>query len=239
MSPRSLTALANELKTDKGTTWGDRHGYTLVYEMLLAPYRDRKINFLEIGLQTRPETDHSTEKSGNDIPSVRMWQEHLPQAHIYGVDISDFSAFATDRFTFIQADCGKPDQLKRVADQGPFDIIIDDGSHAAFHQQMTITHLFGALKPGGIYVIEDLHWEPSYARDLPPTSHTADVLVNGGPIVSDIASVLLVDERTLDMNGNVFNRANGIPMKNEVGRLGGLRKKFGTPAIKLAIIRKA
>jgi SAM-dependent methyltransferase len=37
-----------------------------------------------------------------------------------------------------------------------FDIIIDDGSHDVAHQQMTFGKLFDLLKPGGIYIIEDM-----------------------------------------------------------------------------------
>lgn len=37
---RGLTEIANDYGTDKGMTPGDRHGYTLIYELLLAPYSD-------------------------------------------------------------------------------------------------------------------------------------------------------------------------------------------------------
>jgi hypothetical protein len=40
------------------------------------------------------------------------------------------------------------------------DVIIDDGSHASFHQQLMFKHLFPKLRPNGTYVIENLHWQP-------------------------------------------------------------------------------
>jgi len=40
---------------------------------------------------------------------------------------------------------------------GKFDIIIDDGSHQMQHQMASLYLLFNAIKPGGIYVVEDLH----------------------------------------------------------------------------------
>jgi hypothetical protein len=39
----------------------------------------------------------------------------------------------------------------------PFDIIIDDGSHINRHQIKTLEILISALRPGGFYVIEDIH----------------------------------------------------------------------------------
>ncbi len=49
--------------------------------------------------------------------------------------------------------------LKQVIDEfGPFDIIIDDGSHHTAHQIQSFNHLFDmGLKAGGQYLVEDLH----------------------------------------------------------------------------------
>ena len=47
-----------------------------------------------------------------------------------------------------------------VRQEGPFDIIIDDGGHTFQQQQVSFRHLFPLLKPDGLYVIEDV--ETSY-----------------------------------------------------------------------------
>ena len=39
-------------------------------------------------------------------------------------------------------------------------MIIDDGSHASFDQQMTLREFFPLLAEGGWYFIEDLDWQP-------------------------------------------------------------------------------
>ena len=50
----------------------------------------------------------------------------------------------------------------------PFDIIIDDGSHVPWHQIFTLESIFHTwLKPGGLYIIEDLetsYWDAPRAR---------------------------------------------------------------------------
>ena len=43
---------------------------------------------------------------------------------------------------------------------GSLDVIIDDGSHASFDQQLTLREFFPLLAEGGWYFIEDLDWQP-------------------------------------------------------------------------------
>ena len=49
---------------------------------------------------------------------------------------------------------------------GEFDVIIDDGSHRPMHQQISLVSLYPHLKPGGQYIIEDLHVAPNSVRML-------------------------------------------------------------------------
>ncbi len=91
-----------------------------------------------------------------------MWADWLPEANILGVDIQDFSAFRHERCRTRVVDQTDRQALMALArDEGPFDVIVDDGAHLSDAQQLSFFTLYPALAPGGLYFIEDLHWQPS------------------------------------------------------------------------------
>ena len=107
-----------------------------------------------------------------------MWLDYFPQASVAGFDIDDFSGVRLPRARIFRGDQGNASDLIQVGREcGMFDVIIDDGSHASFHQQLTIETLFPFLKPGGLFVIEDLAWQPAdLERALPRVPKTTDWL---------------------------------------------------------------
>ena len=125
------------------------HHYFDIYTKHFGPYRDRPIKMLEIGVF----------RGG----SLRMWKDYFhPDSTIVGIDI-DKTCKAheiADRNVFVrigsQAD---PAFLAEVNEEfGPFDIILDDGSHKTHHQNISFGALFRpALKDGGCYMVEDVH----------------------------------------------------------------------------------
>jgi hypothetical protein len=157
--PPNLSDLAVRFGSDKGPS---KHRYTELYELLFQPFRDRPIHFLEMGLLIGgPEHGIDAGRETRDLPSIRMWLEYFSQASITGLDISDFSWFSHPRFSFVQCDLDQPSEIARAATTiGAVDIIIDDASHASHHQQNGFLELFPKLAPGGLYVIEDLRWQP-------------------------------------------------------------------------------
>jgi len=125
------------------------HHYFDIYTRHFQQYRDRPIRMLEIGVY----------RGG----SLRMWKQFFhPDSTIVGIDI-DESCQAheiADENVFVrigsQAD---PNFLAKVNGEfGPFDIILDDGSHKTHHQIISFGALFrSALKDGGCYMVEDTH----------------------------------------------------------------------------------
>lgn len=161
---RDLTGLAIIFGSDK---WG-RHSYTPHYKQHFRKFRRKKVKILEIGV------------GGNESKiyggaSLRMWKSYFRRGFIYGIDIYDKSALQEKRIKIFQGDQGDEEFLKKVGDEvGPFDIIIDDGSHFNEHIITSFVSLFPYLNNGGIYVVEDLqtsYWE-SYggsSKDLNKT----------------------------------------------------------------------
>jgi hypothetical protein len=154
MKPHStLTQIMNANRSDKGTLKGAGHSYTLVYEQWFESIRQEPLRVLEIGVcdPRRPGA------------SLQSWHEYFPNATLYGYDIEDAHRFDNDRIVTFIGDQSNPADLARFIEfsGGEFDLIIDDGSHLSRHQQASLAFLFPYLKPGGQYIIEDLHCSPN------------------------------------------------------------------------------
>ena len=158
-----LVDLCNAAGSDKGSEAHCRNGvphcYALDYFHLFTPFRKHRFNLLEIGL----DPNISEGGTARDAPSLRVWRRFFPRAHIYGYDSADFSFFSQERTVTFQGDQASRRNLGAFlegAGMPTFRLIIDDGSHASSHQQTSLGVLFRQLEPGGIYVIEDLNWQP-------------------------------------------------------------------------------
>jgi hypothetical protein len=125
------------------------HHYFDIYVKHFEAYRNRPIRMLEIGVF----------RGG----SLRMWKEYFhPDSTIVGIDIdkSCKDHEIADKKVFVrigsQAD---PKFLAEVNEEfGPFDIILDDGSHKTHDQNISFGALFrAALTVGGCYMVEDVH----------------------------------------------------------------------------------
>lgn len=123
--------------------------YFEFYERVFQPLRQRPGKFLEIGVF-----------NGG---SLALWKKiFAPGTVITGLDINPECARFDDPGNQIHVRIGSqadPQFLKRVIDEfGPFDFILDDGSHQTAHLITTFNTLFDqGLTAGGTYVVEDLH----------------------------------------------------------------------------------
>ena len=172
----NLTSLANAYGAYKGTIKGaPPHKYTYLYDFILYMYRHEKINFLELGLAVGGHEVGGSIDQQVAPPSVQMWLQYFEKAHIFGFDASDFSHIKHPRFTFVRGDGRSIEDISKLSDSAPgFDVILDDGSHTSYGQQLAFNYLFPKLRPGGIYMLEDPQWQSSLYEGKPiilPKTH--------------------------------------------------------------------
>ena len=175
--------------TDKNST---QNNFLQFYAAFLEHIRERQVKVLEIGVL-----------NGG---SVRTWRDYFRHGTVIGVDINPSTKqLAEARISIEIADQSKAQDLARLAQLGPFDLILDDGSHIWAHQILTFEYLFEALAPGGLYVLEDL--DTSYGK------YIADYRGDGGPSAAQYLQQLsdwVVGCRVLDPTTQPKNRVSAI-----------------------------
>ncbi len=129
--------------------------YLPVYDEVFRDFKNEKIRLLEIGVQ-----------NGG---SLEVYSKYFPHHEtIIGCDIHPLCAglaYVNPRIKVVVGDCNKPETRAQIfAASDSFDLIIDDGSHRSNDIIHSFLAYYPALRPGGVYVIEDLH--ASYWRDF-------------------------------------------------------------------------
>lgn len=161
-----------------------------MYEKYLSPLRLQPLKMLEIGL--------GCDMAYGPGASYYTWLEYLPKVDLYYIE---YNALCAEKwasattgatiFTGDQADVAFLEKfLKETA--GEFDVIVDDGGHTMVQQMTSFDALFPALKPGGIYFVEDLQ-----------TSYMANY--GGGAVGSGMVTMM---ER---IKGNLDDLITGAP----------------------------
>jgi hypothetical protein len=153
-APKLIELYQNYNSFNDVTYKSDKNSYHTyiddVYEEYLKPYRNKKINVLEIGVAY----------SG----SIRLWLDYFKYAKIYGVD--NFSCgpeFRNHSIDLINGEVKRVNIIEgnaytqEIVDTLPdCDIIIDDGPHSLYAQQQAIELYLPKLKEGGTMFIEDI-----------------------------------------------------------------------------------
>lgn len=158
MSNNQLGNLFNYYGSDK-----DRNEYTPLYYTLFDNIKTNPLNVLEIGIGTMIPNVASS-MVGYALPnylpggSLRAWRDYFVNSNIYGFDVQPDTQFSEERITtYLCNSTSKPDTQALMENlKIQFDIIIDDGCHAANSQINTLNNFYPYLKSGGIYIIEDI-----------------------------------------------------------------------------------
>jgi len=152
---RDLGACFNKHGSDKASL----HDYHRFYGPLLAANRNKPLRLLEVGLGS-----HNADIASNMGPiggkpgaSLRAFREFLPNALIFGADIDRAILFREERIKTVFVDQTKPETFAELLALGnDFDVVIDDGLHSPDANLATMSFALRSLKPGGVFVIEDI-----------------------------------------------------------------------------------
>lgn len=151
---KTLHEIGRLHQTDKHDIWHSHCGlsYLNIYDKYMSDIRNSNVNILEIGVR--------------DGCSHRMWREYFPNGTIFGIDIDPrCKQFQSDRIRVLIGSQSDPNITNQAIEMagGNFDVILDDGSHVNTLTISSFNLLYPSLKPGGLYIIEDLHC--SYYED--------------------------------------------------------------------------
>jgi len=93
--------------------------------------------------------------------SVKYLSERFQRASIIGCDIlAPLPEWPrSERISYETLDQGNPQTLEQLFHDhpGPFDLVIEDGSHEPTHQRNCLVATLPHVRPGGVYIVEDLH----------------------------------------------------------------------------------
>ena len=143
-------AYAQEVGRKVSTKWDS---YLDVYEELFRPFKQQAVDLLEIGVQ-----------NGG---SLEIWSRYFPRARtLTGCDINPRCAglaYDDPRVQVIVGNANEPATFQKIVQRSAgFDLIVDDGSHRTNDVVSSFLSYFPLLKPGGVYIAEDMHcayWE--------------------------------------------------------------------------------
>lgn len=125
--------------------WKWRH-YFEAYHTHFSRFRGNRPKILEIGVY-----------SGG---SLDMWREYFgADCELFGVDINPgCQQFEKKNVTIKVANQSDRAFWRRFREEvGEVDIVIDDGGHRPRQQRPTFEEIIRCIKPGGVYLCEDLH----------------------------------------------------------------------------------
>ncbi len=139
-----LASYFDEHREGRGI-WKWEH-YFDVYERHLSKFTGRETHVVEIGIY-----------SGG---SLEMWRRYFgPRCRITGIDIEEACrAYEGERVSVVIGDQADRRFWRDFREHAPpIDVLIDDGGHTYEQQRVTLEETLPYLRPGGVYLCEDVH----------------------------------------------------------------------------------
>jgi len=167
--------------SDKST----KHNYHIVYGKLISN-PEKILKILEIGLGTNNlDVLGTMGKDAEPGASIKAFKKICNNASIYGADIDERILFTEERITTEKVDQLSYESLNNLKQKfgNGFDLIIDDGLHAALANVNTLGVFLSQIKKEGFLVIEDIHettlpiWELIY-KIIPVDKYDANMYID-------------------------------------------------------------
>jgi len=151
------------------------------YKTLFSPLQYKKVNILEIGIL--------------EGESLHYWDDYFRHSEsvIVGLDLNLPQVGFGDRVKVFECDQNDNERLKSIAEKyGPYDIVIDDGSHFRKETENCFNLLLPYVAVGGYYVIED--WAAGYWRERPLYNGMVELI---NDIVAKIPELSICESRII------------------------------------------
>lgn len=191
---KGLEELSVIFNTDKNPSM---HNFIDVYARHFDPIREDVHRVFEIGVFNGA--------------SHKMWKCYFDSVEVYGIDIKEKPWIERLGIQVFIANQSNRSHLQRFVDStgGQFDIIIDDGGHTMEQQQVSLGFLFKHLKPGGLYIVEDVHTsipkfydQETYGVE-PSLENTTLTLVNNYVMTEKVNSGYMLPAEMIYMEQNI------------------------------------
>lgn len=143
--PTNLLRAFFDARREGRGIWKWDHYFDL-YDSHLRRFRGFGARVLEIGVY-----------SGG---SLELWRDYFgPDSQLYGVDLEEACMRYEDDSTriFIGDQADREFWTRFRVDVPELDVVIDDGGHLPIQQVVSLEELLPHLRPGGVYICEDVH----------------------------------------------------------------------------------
>jgi SAM-dependent methyltransferase len=154
-----------DLMNQHGSNKADRvnHAYTPFYAALLRDESVKLVFEAGIGSQ-KPSMPYQMRAHNVPGGSLRAWREFFPNVQIFGADLDPDVLFSEERIETFPLDILSVDSIRgmwssiqqRLPVDARFDLIVDDAHHSFRANTTFFANSFEMLRPGGIFIIEDL-----------------------------------------------------------------------------------
>lgn len=173
------------------------HSYGLIYDRL---FPDRAVDYAP---WTRADIRDVLEIGIASGQSVMAWLDIFPNARVLGIDkepchnaqvgSTDAAIYPVtprpDRLEIKQADIRDVPALKAAVGERQFDLIVEDSSHQLDDNLRCAFLLYPNLKPGGLYIIEEMDGAHSH-RDSLELFKGVEFYVTTAPVAGELLVVI-------------------------------------------------